>query len=248
MEKTTKWTDTLVILGSLMIIGLSGWWMFTSGVFNLSLQSDTKITWHLIRASGIIAYLLVMASTIWGLFLSGQFVKDWSPGPISITLHSTASWLAVVLSLGHAALLMFDDYFAYTLGDVFIPFVGPYRPEAVGLGTLAFWLMVIISISFPFKRRIGNVMWQRLHYLSYAAYGMISLHGLFAGTDGERLGFRLLIGGGVMTVLLLLGIRMGKDQANDQAKEKASAARAKPARAPRGETKPAVQTASDEGE
>lgn len=227
MTKMTKWTDIVVILGSLMIIGLSGAWMFTSGVFNLTLQSDTKIVWHLIRASGIIAYLLVMASTLWGLFLSGQFVKDWSPGPISLTLHSTVSWLAVVLSFGHAVLLMFDDYFAYTLGDVFIPFVGPYRPEAVGLGTLAFWLLIIISISFPFKRRLGQVVWKRLHYVSYAAYGMISLHGLFAGTDSERLGFRLLVGAGVMTVLLLLGIRMGKDHATEQTKEKGRRAIAK---------------------
>ncbi len=246
MEKTTKWTDILVILGSLIIIGLSGWLMVSSGVFSLSLQSDTKITWHLIRASGIIAYLLLMASTVWGLFISGQFVKDWSPGPVSLTLHSTVSWLAIILSLGHAVLLMFDDYFQYTLGDVFIPFTGPYRVEAVGLGTLAFWMIILISLSFPFKRRIGNTAWQWLHYTSYLAFGMASLHGIFAGTDSEHLGFRLLVGGGVMAVILLLGIRMGKDHANEQAKEKTSAARAKPARPARGEAKPVTQSPSNE--
>ena len=52
-----------------------------------------------------------------------------------------------------------------------------------------------------------------MHALSYAAFGMVSLHGLAAGTDGGLLGFRLLVGFGIVIVVLLLGIRMGKDQA-----------------------------------
>lgn len=225
-DQSTKKTDILLIVASLIVIAASTLWMFNSGTFNVTLTEDTKLTWHLVRSSGIVAYVLLLASTVWGLFLSSQFVKDWSPGPVSLTLHSTISWLSLLLGLVHALLLMFDDYFTYTLGDIFVPFTGPYRPEVVGMGTLAFWLLVVISLSFPFKKRLGNVTWKRLHYVSYAAFGLVSVHGLFAGTDGTLIGFRLLVGSGVVLVVLLLGIRLGKDQA----KPAPAAARSRAAR------------------
>src|SRR5690606_11872289 len=140
----------------------------------------------------------LMGSTLWGLFISAQFVRDWSRGPVSTTMHSTISWAALIVGLIHALLLLLDNYFTYTLGDLFIPFTGPYRPEAVGLGTLAFWVIVIVTLSFPFRKRIGHGLWKKLHYTSYAAFGMVSLHGLFAGTEGTSPGLRLSIGAGVL--------------------------------------------------
>lgn len=216
-NNSTHNTDLLVLVASLLVIGLSAAWMISSGIFNFSLLSDHKLSWHLVRSSGIVAYVLLLASTIWGLLFSSQSVKDWSPGPVSLTLHSTISWLALLLGLGHGLLLLFDKYFTYTLSDILVPFTGPYRPEVVGLGTLAFWLLVAIGLSFPLKKRIGQMNWKRLHYTSYAAFGLVSIHGLFAGTDGAQLGFRLLVGGGVLLVVLLLGMRVGKDQTKPSA-------------------------------
>lgn len=213
MAKSTRWTDMGVIVASIVVIGASVWWMMSQSVFSFSLDEDEKLAWHLVRSSGMVAYLLLLASTVWGLFISSQFVKNWSPGAVSMTLHSTISWLALLLGLGHGLLLMFDDYFKYTLGDILIPFTGPYRPEIVGLGTLAFWLMVLISISFPLKKYIGHQTWKRLHYVSYATFALVSIHGLAAGTDGHLLGFRLIVGFGLVVVVLLLGIRLGKDAA-----------------------------------
>ena len=48
---------------------------------------------------------------------------------------------------------------------------------------------------------------------SYGAFGMVTVHGLTAGTDSTLFGFRLMLGGAVLLVVLLLGIRMGKAQA-----------------------------------
>ncbi len=225
MNKENRLRDLLVIVASLIIIVLSVVFMIQDGSFNINLSEDSKLAWHLTRSSGLIAYILLMASTVWGLFISSQFVKDWSPGPISMAIHSTISWLAVLFALGHALLLLFDDYFTYTLGDIFIPFTGPYRPEFVGLGTLAFWLMLVISASFAVKKFIGRRAWKLIHYLSYAGFGMVTAHGLFAGTDGDLLGFRLLVALGVGSTLILLGVRVGKSQVKSTKGHK----RAKPA-------------------
>lgn len=219
MTKSTKWSDIGVMTASLIVIGLSAAWLFASGTFSFALDQDEKLVWHLVRSSGVVAYVLLLVSTVWGLFISSQFVKDWSPGPVSMTLHTTVSWLALLLGLAHGLLLMFDDYFRYTLLDVLLPFSGPYRPEVVGLGTLAFWIMVAVSLSFPLKKRIGHKTWKRMHYLSYVAFGMVSIHGLAAGTDGDLLGFRVLVGFGIVIVVLLLGVRLGKDQAKPARKK-----------------------------
>ncbi|MCA9913756.1 MAG: hypothetical protein KC496_10425, partial [Anaerolineae bacterium] len=104
--KSTKWLDLIVIGASLLVIGLSAWWLMKTGVFSFSLTQDEKWSWHLVRSAGMVSYVLLMASTIWGLFISSQFVKDWSPGPVSLTLHSTVSWLALALGLIHGLLLM----------------------------------------------------------------------------------------------------------------------------------------------
>jgi methionine sulfoxide reductase heme-binding subunit len=211
-NNSTRNTDLLVLAASLIVLGLSAAWMINGGMFSVALENDQKLSWHLVRSSGIVAYVLLLTSTIWGLLLSSQSVKDWSPGPVSLTLHSTISWLALLLGTGHGLLLLFDKYFTYSLADILVPFTGPYRPEAVGMGTLAFWLLAAISLSFPLKKRMGQANWKRLHYTSYVAFGLVSMHGLFAGTDGTNVGFRLLVGGGVLLVILLLGIRVGKDQ------------------------------------
>lgn len=212
MLKHITLKDMLIVVVSIIVIGASALWTLSSSGFGISLTADTKLSWHLVRSSGIVAYLLLTASVIWGLVISGKFVKEWAPGVVSMTVHSTISWLAVILSLIHAVLLLFDNYFTYTLGDIFIPFTGEYRPVFVGLGTLAFWTILLVSLSFPFKKRLGHKNWKWLHYGSYIAFLMVSAHGIFAGTDGERLGFQILVALSVFTVVILLGIRMGKSQ------------------------------------
>ncbi len=214
MVKPAKWIDLLALIFSLIVIGGAAIWTLHSGVFSsATLSADQKLAWHLTRSAGISAYLLLCASMVWGLFVSGQHVKDWSPGTLSLTMHTAIAWLALILGFTHALLLLGDSYFSYTLGDVLIPFTGPYRPLAVGLGTLALWLTLVVTLSFQVKRRIGHRAWRWIHLTSYGAFGMVTVHSLTAGTDSGLFGFRLLIGIAVLLVVLLLGMRMGKAQA-----------------------------------
>ena len=214
MVKPAKWLDLLALLFSLAVIGGAALWTLRSGVFSAaSLSADPKLAWHLTRSAGISAYLLLFASLVWGLFLSGQHVKDWSPGALSLTMHTAVAWLGLILGFTHALLLLADTYFSYTLSAVLIPFTGPYRPLAVGLGTLGLWLTLVVTLSFQVRRWTGRRVWKWIHMTSYVAFGMVTLHGLTAGTDSELLGFRLLIGAAVLLIVLLLGFRMGKAQA-----------------------------------
>jgi predicted ferric reductase len=210
MVKPARWIDTIALLFSIIVIVLAFVGLGQTEMFSLTFSQDQNLTWHLIRSAGITAYILLTVSVIWGLALSSRIVKDWSPGVLSMLMHSTISWLALALGLIHALLLLVDKYFSFQISDLFIPFTGPYRPLAVGLGTLAFWITLVVTLSFSVKRFIGHRLWKYIHFGSFLSFGLITAHGLLAGTDAEHLGFRMLVTVGVALVLVFLSIRVGR--------------------------------------
>lgn len=210
MVKPARWMDTLSIIFSLAVVVISAAWVWQRGTFNISLAGDTTLNWHLIRSAGLSAYFLMTIAMVWGLAVSSRLVKDWSPGVLSMLLHSTISYLSLIFAAGHALLLLRDDYYVYHIRDLVVPFVGPYRPFAVGLGVLAFWAGLMIALSFSIKKHIGHQNWKRLHYLSYGGYGLITLHALLAGADAHLLGFKVSVAVGVLAVITLLAYRVGK--------------------------------------
>src|SRR5258706_7177033 len=147
VSESVDWLILLIVAVAsfVVVIGTA----LTSG---FALASDSQIAWYLIRAAGMTAYSLLAASTIWGLFLSSRLIKDWTPGTVSMLFHSTISWLAVVFSLAHVGLLLFDTYYSYKLTDLVIPFVGPYRPFVVVFGIITPCLLLGVRISFIFCR------------------------------------------------------------------------------------------------
>lgn len=233
-NKMTRVLDGLSVILSVGMVSVAAVWLVQSGAFNTSVLDQQNATWYLIRALGITGYVLITISMVWGILLSSRMVKDWSPGPLSMLLHSAVSWLGLIFGFGHAILLLADKYFQYSLGDVLIPFTGPYRPIAVGLGTLAFWILLIVTPSFALRKRLfSHRAWQLLHFTSYGAFLMVTLHGLFAGTDGTHLGFRLLLAISVLTTVALLAyrIRTRRKPAAAKAPARANGGGATPGRA-----------------
>lgn len=208
MTKTnTTLMDIASLVFSLAMLILVGMWTVQGGFLNTNI--DRSMTWQLIRASGLTAYILFTLSTLWGLALSSKIVKDWSPGTLSMLLHSGVSWLGVGFAALHAVLLLADEYVTYQLHEILIPFLGEYRPIAVGFGILTFWLMLLVTLSFSIKKRLGHQRWKSLHYASYGGFLMVTAHAYFAGTDADKIGYQVLIGTALLLVIILTGYRIG---------------------------------------
>lgn len=175
--------------------------LFVHITWDSTLWASEKLAWYLTRSSGAVAYIVLSASTIWGLLLSTRVVKEWVPGAVALTMHETLSWLAAGLAAFHALVLLFDRYYTYTLGDLLIPFTGPYAPLWVGLGTLAFYLMLLLSVTFYARQWIGARRWRQLHYLTFGVYILVTLHGWLAGTDSATFGW--LYGASAFIVIFL---------------------------------------------
>jgi sulfoxide reductase heme-binding subunit YedZ len=148
---------------------------------------NDETIWYLVRSSGTVAYFFLAASTIWGHVISSKFMKNLVPGQLSLAMHNYLSWNAIGLTVLHAVLLLFSGFMEYTILDLLVPFTGPFSPFWVGLGIIGMYLMILTTLTFYIRGRIGYRTFHAIHYLTYAAFVLSLLHSWFAGTDTPAL-------------------------------------------------------------
>jgi len=215
----TRTTRTLTFLlsllagmtgGTLLLVALWFLWHETTWLAQIInwLGITSQTPWHFTRSAGTVAYILLTGSTLWGLLLSSKIVKETIPAPLALAMHNTLSWLAISLTGFHALALLLDSYYSYTLFDLTIPFLGPYQPGWVGAGIIGLYLMLLTSVSFYWRKEIGQDRWRQLHYLTFVAYLLATLHGVMAGTDSGNPGMRVLYWGSGLLVLFLTNFRL----------------------------------------
>ncbi|MCB0005943.1 MAG: ferric reductase-like transmembrane domain-containing protein [Anaerolineales bacterium] len=209
LATTIAFSVAIALAGALGLL-LTGWLflnLFSSQSLLQALSITEKTPWYFARAAGTVAYALLAASTLWGLLLSTRLLKDAIPANLSLALHNILSWLAVIFTGLHALALLWDSYYTYTLADLTVPFIGPYRPGWVGLGIIGFYLMFVTSLSFSFRKQMGQKRWRQLHYATFLVYLLATVHGLLAGTDSSGTLMLGLYWGSSLAVLAWTGYR-----------------------------------------
>jgi predicted ferric reductase len=159
--------------------------------------------WYLTRASGLVAFGLAWFSVVLGLFASLKLTRAW-PGPaLAIDMHEHASLLAIGFSALHALAQVGDPEHGSSAVGALFPLLAPGHSAALEVGKLAFWLLVLVTLSFYLRKRIGGRAWRVLHYSSFLVYALALLHALFSGTDSASpVGAAFYVG----TTLLVLGL------------------------------------------
>jgi sulfoxide reductase heme-binding subunit YedZ len=198
----------LAAMGLVLGFGLLATHTAVFPVIGSWLGLGSKSAWYLTRSAGVVAYLLLAASTIWGLLLSTKMLKEIVPAALALAMHNILSWLALTFTGAHMLSLLFDNYYSYTPVDLVIPFIGPFKPGWVGLGVLGFYVMLVTTLSFYVRKQLGQKTWRKLHYLTFAAYAFVTIHGFMAGTDSSNPGMRMIYLGSTLIVLFLTNYRL----------------------------------------
>ncbi len=204
-KRSFPWFEIILILwglGMILVFGIVGVLGLVSLGRTLPLTS-AKAYWFVSRSSGVLAYLLLTLSVIWGLVQSGAILRPTIPPALALGLHNFLSWSSLVMSALHAVVLLGDNNPTMNLADIVIPFVGPYRPMWVGLGVVGIYLMLLVSVTFYVRSKIGQKNFRLIHYTSYAAFLLVAWHAMGAGTDTSalRLIYASSIGGvGLLTI------------------------------------------------
>lgn len=144
-----------------------------------------NVVWYIVRSSGFIAYLLLWLSTAWGLAIPSKIADRLLHGSYTFEFHQFISLLSLGFLGLHMAVLLVDQYLPYNLAQILIPFLSPYRPVWVGVGGIAFYLTVLVTVTYYLRSRIGMKTFRYIHYSSLIGYLAATAHSLFSGTDSS---------------------------------------------------------------
>ena len=165
--------------------------------------NSVQVMWYITRAAGLTAYVLLWLSTAWGLAVSSKILDLFLHRTFTYDFHQFISLLAIGFIVLHIAVLMADRYLPYTLAQVLLPFLSPYRPLWVGIGVIGFYLSLLVTVTFYLRSRIGVRTFRAIHGLSLIAYLAATVHGFFAGTDSPLLATELIYAGTFLVTVFL---------------------------------------------
>ena len=163
--------------------------------------------WMVSRATGLLAYVALSLDVIVGLLLSTRTTRQVPRGHL-VDIHGWLSPVSLALVLAHGGVLLADGYVRFDVIDLVVPFASSRWPIGVGIGVLAGYLVLVVHASFGLRKRIGTAMWRRIHYLSFVAFVLVTIHALSVGTDRTNPWFTAVYAVLLLSVGALLGVRI----------------------------------------
>ena len=146
-------------------------------------MTGDQFLWALARVAALSSYASLAMAVLTGIALRTA-VLDWLGTNRAVrSLHEFTTVLWIPLGVLHVSALVLDSTARVGLLDVVIPFRAPYGTLAIGLGTISLDLLVVVTLTSFFKRRIQRDVWRWIHRLAYVAFALVFLHSLLGGTD-----------------------------------------------------------------
>ncbi len=164
-------------------------------------MNNAKELWYLTRGSGAVALILLTASVGLGVLMSLRVSTARWPRFAVNSLHRNLTLLAIAFVGLHVVTTVADGYAPIGLKDAIVPFASPYRPIWLGLGAVAFDLLLALVVTSYLRHRIGARIWRGVHWLAYAAWPVALVHSFGTGSDA-RTGWLVALGFGSLAVVV----------------------------------------------
>ena len=173
----------------------------------------SQLFWYTARAGGIVAWALLAASVVWGLWLSGR-VRPFGVRPAWILdLHRFLGGLATIFVGVHVLAILADSYTTIGLSDVLVPFASTWHPVAVAWGVVGFYLLLAVELTSLARKRLPARVWRRIHVMALPLYVLATIHYLSAGTDAMNPISLASVGITTATVAILFNRRISEMRA-----------------------------------
>ncbi len=165
--------------------------------------------WYTMRATGIVALVLLSGTMVLGILTAGRARTRSLPAFAGADLHKRISLLAMVFLTIHVLTAVLDTYVNVGWASLVVPFASSYRPLWTGLGTVGVDLMVAVAISSALRQRISARVWRGIHWLAYGSWPVAMAHSLGTGTDASKLWMDAIAALCTLSILGALGWRIG---------------------------------------
>jgi methionine sulfoxide reductase heme-binding subunit len=190
--------------------------MFSAGMARLALGTGraagasatvSPFLWYLTRTMGVSAYVALSVSVILGMLRAVARKSSERISWVVDELHQFVATLAGLFVAGHMVVLVFDPFLPFSFFNLLLPVGEPYRPSAVAFGVFGMYAMVLLLVSSWLRKRMRYSLWRLIHYVSFFAFVMVTLHGWFAGSDSGEPWMRAVYASATSIVIFLTLVR-----------------------------------------
>jgi len=139
--------------------------------------------WFIARITGLTAFAVLSLSVLSGEALRTSVLDFLAKNRAVRKLHdfTTPLWLPLVFA--HLIALLLDKTARIQPINVVVPFVTDYGELPIGLGTVAFDIVMVVAITSWLRSRMNNTLWTWIHRTSYIGFVALFFHAALSGTD-----------------------------------------------------------------
>ena len=139
--------------------------------------------WFIARITGLTAFAVLSLSVLSGEALRTSVLDFLAKNRAIRKLHdfTTPLWLPLVFA--HVIALVLDKTARIQPINVVVPFLTDYGQIPIGLGTIAFDIIMVVTITSWLRSRMNNTLWTWIHRTSYIGFVAIFFHAALSGTD-----------------------------------------------------------------
>lgn len=177
-----------------------------------ALVTDRSL-WYLARGTGVVSLVLLTASVALGVAARNGGGAPRMPRFAIALLHRNLSLLVLAFLGVHIASSVLDPFAAIGWTDAVVPLRAAYRPVWLGLGAVAFDLLLALAVTSLLRVRLGVRVWRAVHWLAYACWPVALVHGLGTGSDARASWLLWLVAGSVVTVVAVAWWRLASTPA-----------------------------------
>lgn len=149
-----------------------------------AVATATSPLWFATRATGLIALVLLTGTVVLGIVTSVRFASPAWPRFVTVSLHRNLSLLTITFTAVHVLTTVTDPFAGISPVSVVVPFSSGYRRIWLGLGAVAFDLLLSVLVTSLLRTRVSPRLWRAVHWAGYACWPVALVHGLGTGTDG----------------------------------------------------------------
>jgi len=164
--------------------------------------------WYASRATGVISLVLFSLVAVLGILVNRQGRLPGLPRFAVTGLHRNLSLMTVAFLGMHIVTAIADGYAHIPWLSTIVPFTSGYERFWIGLGTVAIDLMAAVIVTSLLRDRLTPALWRAVHWLAYACYPVIVIHGLGASKDLRSGWLLALTMATVFTVVSAIGYRV----------------------------------------
>jgi DMSO/TMAO reductase YedYZ heme-binding membrane subunit len=147
---------------------------------------NSTVFWYASRATGVVALLLLTAVFVLGITVNRQARIPGLPRFAVTDLHRNLSLLATSFLAIHVITAILDSYVRIPILSSVIPFASGYERFWLGLGAIAFDLMLAAIVTSLVRGHLSRKVWLAIHLTAYLSWPVALVHSIYSSKDMQH--------------------------------------------------------------